>query len=205
MPLYRHDGTVVFYVHIPKTGGTSIERALREAGAAEAFRFPGKRPFSKSSLQHMHAEVYTEAIGEGFYDYGFVIVRNPYNRFASEYRMKVVDAGDSEPAEDWARACFDRFAEFAFTRDNHIRPQHEFIVDGLDVFRFEDGLEIPLKAACDRLGLEPPPSMPHAKRGSRTRIPISRAGRERIYGFYRADFDRYGYARDDFGDNVDVV
>lgn len=192
MPLYRHEANVVFYVHIPKTGGTTVEFALRSAGAAEALRFKGKRAFSKSTLQHMHRSVYSDAIGRRFYDWAFTIVRNPYNRFASEYKMKVIDAGGDETVEDWAAANFARFHQFKYTRDNHIRPQWEFIARDTEIFEFESGLELPIRAAVDRLGLAMP-DVPHAKRGSSGNVPASRRAVEMIAEFYGADFDQFGY------------
>src|SRR5699024_2577087 len=109
MPLYRHRENVIFFVHIPKTGGTSIEAALRRAGAAEALRFKGKRDFSKATLQHMNYSVYKEAVGSNFYDWSFTVVRNPYHRFVSEYKMKVLDAGGTDDLEDWVQQNIDRY------------------------------------------------------------------------------------------------
>lgn len=192
MPLYRHGLNIVFFVHIPKTGGTSIEHALRSAGAAEALRFKGKRDFSRSTLQHMHASVYLDALREDFYDWTFSVVRNPFDRFASEYKMKVLDAGGTDDVESWAETNFTRYAEYNYTRDNHVRPQEQFITTRTDIFRFEDGLDQPIRAAVDQLGLDMP-AIPHAKRGS-TRKPLAT---ERaialIADFYAGDFERFGY------------
>ena len=192
MPLYRHGANIVFFVHIPKTGGTTVEYALRSAGAAEALRFKGKRPFSKSTLQHMHASVYEDAVSRSFYDWSFAIVRNPFNRFASEYKMKVLDAGGSEDLEWFAETNFRRFGEYKFTRDNHIRPQHEFVAKHVELFRFEDGLDAPIRAAVGHLGL-PMPEIPHAKRGSSGKIRTTRRAVSLIADFYAADFERFGY------------
>lgn len=204
MPLYRSQSNVIFFVHIPKTGGTSVEAALRNAGAAEAMRFKGKRPFSKSTLQHIHAEIYEEAVGEAFADYSFTVVRNPYARFASEFKMKVADVGGQDTVEQWAHETFTRCAEFAYTRDNHIRPQVDFLSDRLEIFKFEDGLDRPVRAATGRLAL-PMPSVPHKKPGSGQTIAASTAAISAIHEFYRDDFDRLGYAADSYSASFEVV
>jgi hypothetical protein len=204
MPLYRHDANIIFFVHIPKTGGSSIERGLKKAGAREALKFKKKRAYSKSTLQHMHASVYKEAVGSKFVDYAFTVVRNPFDRFASEYKMKVIDAGVAADAHDWAVTNFNRFAEFAFTRDNHIRPQTEFLSEWVEVFRFENGLEAPMVEACGHLGLSPP-TLTHSRRGSSARINVRRETLDAIRTFYSEDFLRLGYAADDFASSFQLI
>lgn len=204
MPLYRTAAGVVFFVHIPKTGGTSIEKTLRSAGAAQAMKLSKQSGYSKATLQHMHAEVYTAAIGKNFADYSFTVVRNPYDRFASEFKMKVVSAGLPDSIDDWATANFNRFDEYPYTRDNHIRPQVEFLSKRLEVFRFEDGLEAPLVAACQYLDLEVPP-LRHEKKGEKKLFEVSRETLERIHDFYREDFAQLEYEASDFSGAFSVA
>lgn len=204
MPLYRHGPNVIFFVHIPKTGGTTIESALRSTGAAEAFRFKGKRPFSKATLQHVHASVYKEAIGNRFYDWSFAVARNPFNRFASEFKMKVLDAGVDGDVDSWAVANFERFREYKYTRDNHIRPQVEFVTRKTEVFRFEDGLEAPIAAAASRLEVAMP-EVPHDKRGSTAKPKASASTIELIARFYADDFREFGYSDTDYSTAFEVI
>lgn len=206
MPLYRHDNKIVFFVHIPKTGGTTVETALKQAGAVEALKFKSKNPYSKATLQHMHAEVYRLAVDRSFHDWCFTVVRNPYARFASEYKMKVVDAEDDTETSvaDWAIQNFERFREFSYTRDNHIRPQVQFTSKRTTVFRFEEGLDAPIAKACEVLGLDVP-EIPHAKKGSAGRPKVSERGIEAIRHFYRRDFKKFGYDPDSFESAFEVV
>lgn len=204
MPLYRNEANVVFFVHIPKTGGASIEKALRMTGAAEALKFKKKRAYSKATLQHMHAAVYLDAVDAKFADYSFTVIRNPFDRFASEFKMKVTDAGLTDDINEWAVTNFARFAEYAFTRDNHIRPQVEFVSERLEVFRFENGLEAPINTACERLALSPP-EIPHEKRGSRSLLPIRGETLDAIRSFYHEDFMQFGYDRDDYLSSFQLI
>jgi hypothetical protein len=204
MPLYRNGANLILFVHIPKTGGTTIEAALRSTGAAEALRFAKKRPFSRSTLQHMHAHVYKDAVGPGFYDWAFAVVRNPFNRFASEYKMKVLDAGGTDDFETFVVANIKRFGEYKYTRDNHIRPQREFISKDVQIFRFEDGLEAPIKAAVERLEL-PQPEIPHAKKGRVGKVRATERSLEMIASFYQVDFKRLGYESNDYESAFELV
>jgi hypothetical protein len=204
MPLYRNGANLVLFVHIPKTGGTTIEAALRSAGAAEALRFAKKRPFSRSTLQHMHADVYKDAVGQGFYDWAFAVVRNPFNRFASEYKMKVLDAGGTDDFETFVVANIKRFSEYKYTRDNHIRPQREFISKDVEIFRFEDGLEAPITAAVERLEL-PQPEITHTKKGSAGKVLATERSLEMIASFYQVDFKRLGYESNDYESAFELV
>ncbi|HHG89455.1 MAG TPA: hypothetical protein ENJ90_03110 [Devosia sp.] len=204
MPLYRNGAKIVFFVHIPKTGGSSIEKAFRRLGCKEAFRFNSKRPFSKCTLQHMHKGVYKEAIRSGFADYSFAVKRNPYDRMASEFRMKALDRNERQNPDKWILEALERFKEFSFTRDNHIRPQVEFISETTEVFAFEDGLEAAMAPALKVLGLNPPKSMPHEKKGSREKIRVKNKTVEALAQFYARDFDELGYDTGDFGKHFEI-
>ncbi len=76
MPLARVGQGILFFVHIPKTGGSSIERYLQEIGQAclVSRRATG---FSKVTPQHMERETCQSCIPAGFYDQGFAMLRDP--------------------------------------------------------------------------------------------------------------------------------
>ena len=53
--------------------------------------------------QHFHANIYQKIIPEGFYDYSFCIVRNPFDRLVSEYAMRDTD---DYSFDDWVKFIF---------------------------------------------------------------------------------------------------
>jgi hypothetical protein len=165
-------------------------------GCQEALYFPTTHPSSLVSWQHLHADIYAKAIGPGFCDYAFTVVRNPYSRIASEYKMKGGDAGGRRSFDDWFAKLTARFAESPYVRDNHLRPQSDFLSPNLEIFRFEDGLEAPLRAACKVLGTHPPDTMPHARRGSDSLIECTPDSLRAVAEFYRQDFETLGYRPD---------
>ena len=202
MPLFRTGDRLIYFVHIPKTGGSSVETALKGAGCACALQFSKKRndamDFSKCTPQHMHAEVYKNYFPKGFCDYAFTVVRNPFARMASEYRMKVVDGTEDAPPDVWILTALKRFGMFQYTRDNHIRPQNQFISRDVEIFRLEDGLQQPVEAACRALGLAQVPDIPHSRKSSGEKIKVSLSTVRKIVKFYRRDFKAFDYSRDDF-------
>ncbi|WP_299743953.1 sulfotransferase family 2 domain-containing protein [uncultured Tateyamaria sp.] len=153
MPLVRLDKTLIFFVHIPKTGGASVDRYLSKVGNI-ALWTPGTMQWSKCSPQHIHAELHTRMIPRGFYQHGFTILRDPVARMISEYRYRAMrrQSDRALPEFDiWAIRMLQRYESNPYVLDNHIRPQSEFVSDGLKLFRYEDGLD-PVFDWIDEIG-----------------------------------------------------
>jgi Sulfotransferase family len=196
MPLYRHGSKIVFFIHVPKTGGSSVENALRSLGCKQALFTKGKPKFFRANLQHVNSEVYNHMMDDDFYDYAFMVVRNPFDRAASEFKMKVIDAEDTTPFDEWFPAAIERCKQFRFTRDNHIRPQSSFFSEGVEVFKVEDGLDKVLAAACNALGIEPPATPRHDRKGSEGLIEAKSSTLTQLAAFYSKDFSHFGYPID---------
>jgi hypothetical protein len=102
MSVYLPSKDLVF-IHIPKTGGTSIIRWL-----GEHFENTEKR-----GDKHLDYNRYVKAYGVPTHH--FVCVRNPYERILSWFfymgeqahaRLAAVQAGTLEKAEDWDEAAY---------------------------------------------------------------------------------------------------
>ena len=196
MPLFRHAEKVILFIHIPKTGGSTVEDVLCACGAKQALKAPKSVGFSHSTPQHMHWEVTRRWIPPHFYNYSFAIVRNPFARLAGEYRWRGKFAKSPPlPFDRWVEAQFRKYADDPFILDNHIRPQHEFIVEKVQVFRLENGLDTPLRACLMHLGLPAKPESLHQANQSKSgTISASPATIERIAAFYADDFATFGYS-----------
>ena len=198
MPLIRYADRLIFFVHIPKTGGTSIEKALQDAGAKTALlygsRFEG---YSKTTLQHIDAHIYEKIVPANFYDYSLAIVRHPFTRLVSEYFYRRKRGFAKRTFDGWLNIAMDECPKNPYIMDNHFRPQVDFIRPGVEVFRLEDGLDIPLAAAAAQLGLTLGVRASHVNK-SKTKTPVywTAETRARAAAFYREDFDRFGYDPD---------
>lgn len=206
MPVFRRDGKKVLYVHVPKTGGSSVERLFLRSGWKSAYLDRKVGPGSanwlrRCSPQHMHAEMLQLMFHVDRFDLVFLTVREPLARFRSEYSMRHRDdlRTDSELVDAWATKAMRRYEANPFWHDNHLRPQVEFLLPGAEVYRLEDGLDRMAADLRARFGLELDAEVPHhMAREKQSGIPsgqvqVSAETEKRLREFYRDDFEQFGY------------
>jgi hypothetical protein len=143
----HHERDKFLFVHIPKTGGTSVEKAL---GITEPenfcfyswdkgqFDFLKKySPLSSSNKLHYEPQHYTPSILKelipGYHLYfKFAFVRNPYTRILSEYfwglgkKLSCYKEFDPIDFHNW---CTLFLAEI---NSSHKEPQSEFVNEDID-------------------------------------------------------------------------
>jgi hypothetical protein len=203
MPVYRINGKNILFIHVPKTGGTSVERFLSLHSDA-SLQSEGKKLLKPTRgglmsrslpLQHFHAEILRNMFSSTFFDYAFLIVRDPLQRLASEYRHSVnlghVDAKlgfNSWSALMLALACF-----APHLRNNHFLPQFEFHCFDAEIFRFEDGMDSILIRLAERLGVENPRNIPHERKVDFADVTVSTATEARVKRVFAKDYASFGY------------
>ena len=206
MPVFIKDERYVLFPHVPKTGGTSIERLFRRNGW-EMFLRDAKvgqgslHYVRRCSPQHLHAAVLRELIDLSRVDLCFMVVRDPIARFRSEYAMRQKDPTKTDAAsvEAWAARVLGRYERNPYALDNHLRPQHEYLLPDTEVFRLEDGLDTMMTNLNERFGLGVPNEVDHRlKSADRTGISsrdveISPTLEERLRGLYAEDFRQFGF------------
>lgn len=79
-----------FFVHVPKNGGTSINRAFREVNVDREHKWHTPR----TAHGYEPASWYRNTLGKPKWDgmWSFAIVRNPWDRIVSQYRFSVFKA-----------------------------------------------------------------------------------------------------------------
>lgn len=136
MSFYTKNNKTIFFSHIPKTGGTSIDAYLCEGNYKKTFWGVTK----PASLHHRHAKDEFLLKEKNKYNiiYQFTVVRDPIERFISEFFMRQSDYGyrSSEDFHIFVVKMINNYKTDQFTNDNHIRPQKEFIHEGMDIFKF---------------------------------------------------------------------
>lgn len=139
MPFYREKK--VLFIHIPKTGGTVIERAIKSTYKEELYSSYTNNileyPYNQKSLQHQFYTTlyrYRDKLHLDFKDIKiFSVVRNPYDKVISDlfwFSKKI--KGNRIQEFSTAEEVFDILKNNYFHRDdldNHNIPQYKFVTD----------------------------------------------------------------------------
>ena len=84
MPILENNQIRVLYLHIPKTGGTTLNNWLGE-NVVRSF-YSGSAPSGfRVTPQHLPLGDFSVLFGEDWFDWKFAVIRNPYDRLESEY------------------------------------------------------------------------------------------------------------------------
>jgi chondroitin 4-sulfotransferase 11 len=122
LPLHTLNGKPFVFIHINKTGGTSINRAV-----------------GILLKQHLTAEEIVAAIGRERWGAAFKVafVRNPWDKVASHYRYRIKTAQTGLGVEDtltfkeWVQAAYQEKDPYYYDIPKMFAPQLDWIsVDG---------------------------------------------------------------------------
>jgi len=195
------------YIHVPKTGGTSVSAALQRwslprnrARSASWLRWVGLPKDHRRFRFEKHgslASVERVLPPELFRSYfKFSIVRNPWERLVSDYCAVLQDASTRRHARVRRLNGFDEYLRREAPRA--LRSQFELLADssgalGLDfVARFES-LEQGFRSICQRLGIEA--ELPHENRHDHGdyRCYYDAAARDFVRARWARDVEAFGY------------
>lgn len=158
-------GPRILFIHIPKTGGTSIVNMLSEIFEYKERFIPGVDRKQKNA--HLTAKELKSILGDLEFDnwYKFCFVRNPYSRMVScwkhltRYKEKIYNYYRYEHNKDpvlveqiWQREKKKTFKKWVesmdisnpYRRPIHVSPQSEWVFDESknplvdDIYYFED-------------------------------------------------------------------
>jgi len=144
MPVFHKGDETVLFIHIPKTGGSSLERHLDTLAWRETFSVrgltAGQIRYAKASPQHFHADLLERVFDLSAFSKVVALVRDPFNRLKSEYYWQFRNTATPPQPAVWIDDVFNQFQNNPFLFDNHIRPQATFFPKDLDVktFKLED-------------------------------------------------------------------
>ncbi len=183
---YRYFDNFIF-IHINKTGGSSIEKAL-------------KLPF-----EHLTALEKIEEVGREKWEqkYTFAVVRNPWDKVVSHYHYRVqTNQTDlaTKPVEfrDWVRLAYAKNDPMYYDNPKMFMPQFDWIADQdgqilVDyVCRLED-IDEDFRAVCCRIGKTV--RLPHVKTSERGqyREYYDQETIEIVANCFERDIDSFGY------------
>jgi hypothetical protein len=175
------------FIHINKTGGSSIEKALGigqdHSTALEKYRQLGAAAWDRK--------------------YTFAMVRNPWDKVVSHYHYRVrtnqTGLGDRPiPFEEWLQRCYvDRDPRY-YDQPRMFMPQRQWLVDEEDqllvefIGRFET-LREDFAEVCRHLSIDA--ELGHAKPSPRGcyRDYYSPQSEALVAGVFAADLELFGY------------
>lgn len=159
------------FVHIPKTGGNSIQSVLARYAEDEIVRRPGQDGVERFGVsnptynlrKHSPLVDYRAALGEEQFAplYKFACVRNPWDRMVSLYFTPI-------QAKQWDRAAFKKIISDALSAADYLRLEQKEPDPFNNVhrmIRFEH-LDADFRAACADLAIPAEP-LPRYNRSER--------------------------------------
>ena len=194
----------LLFIHIPKTGGTAIERALGIKAANEPKKLISKQKELIEGVrtvpQHFTPDILRERLGEDVYENSikFVVVRNPYTRVLSEYFYRN-KSGNMSKFSSWFKSYYKKLDHA------HKIPQSKFVdSDNITILRqetlqedfkkFVEDNNLPIKSELGRVN-----KSKHNKTDLIEEIPLPIIGR--INNLFEEDFIRFGYEMIEDGRN----
>lgn len=205
-----HEHKAIF-VHIPKTGGQSVEQMfLEDLGLTWEERAPLLlRPNDDPSigpdrLAHLYADEYVSKghISQKDFDsyFKFAVVRNPYDRIVSEYLYRF----QSTPF--WKTPAPHRFVNQTYPDDftdvaRHMVPQVRYVMDGAGQLLVDEivpleNIKAGMAALSERI-FGKHRDVPHRNKTKADNKAKKERVRARIAPLiaerYRADFEAFGY------------
>lgn len=208
MPIFKIQSLLVFFAHIPKCAGTSVERYIKDRYGNVALLDRGymaiepNARWSQTSPQHLTVEALERLFPPSFFDAKFTVVRHPEQRLASAFHfqrdVRRVIPPDTTLSE-WIQALTRMSDTCHRLYDNHSRPMVSLVPDGTTVFHLEQGLD-QIVNWLD--GIEGGQSGPrhfarlNEKRrrdGHRPGLTMNDGDIEKVYNLFRLDYERFGY------------
>lgn len=204
----------LIFIHVPKTGGTSIEDMLwphprRVEDLWMGIGPDGRNAYQTGGLQHLTAQLVKRHVGDALFDacYVFALVRHPVDRIISQFNFL-----NNRPdllrllGLDGTRSFSDYLSRIVEVEHVQWMPQSAFLLDDggrvmPELFRLEDVSEN-FGVLAGKIGLTRR-AMIHSQKSLPEDVPetwvtqsrdwLSSDHLERIRRIYKDDFDLLGY------------
>jgi hypothetical protein len=192
----------IVFVHVPKTGGSSIEHCLSSIEGSMCIGFSQNAvPHLGCTPQHFTYESLNAIYGSLIADaHWFSIVRNPYSRLESEFFYRLnggmlkLGSNPKEYFSEWVMQVLNEYCGDHHIFDNHLLPQTVMIGPIDDWYRYEDTLESALRSLAQMTGFSADGlQLLRKKSGYRSNVYWTPAAEKACREIYAADFERFGY------------
>lgn len=141
MPFFKKHNDIIYFAHIPKTGGTSVETFLQSCGYKMYFH--GRVLSNKFSSKHHRTSDDKEL--KLLFEFleprlSFTVMRHPIERIISEYKWcnTKLNVLTTAALRSFIRTKIYQSKKKKHVNDNHIRPQTDFLIEGMLIYKFND-------------------------------------------------------------------
>ncbi len=184
--IHTKNGKNILFVHIPKTGGRTLLDFFDLVG------FENNDHYSKDfggRIKHPHYTQYKRCVDFNSIDYAFAVFRDPIKRIMSQYQWVRRHEPNVIPINDWVINTLNQYKYNSSIQDNHIRPQVEFLYEGINVYDFNIMSKIP-KMVLDSVSIKSDIAVPHRFKSSyRKEDVLSEKSKELLLNFYSKDYE----------------
>lgn len=203
MPLVKVGDRTIFFAHVPKAGGSTVQDYLRRRFGPLSFMNPGKWESLRSrgliiAPTHLSAADLRNLLPHDL-THSFATVRDPLDRLQSEYRFQNGESRSSRLGfSTWVRLVIAAAVSEPRIYMNHIRPQVDLIPPNSEIFRIEDGFDR-LAAWLDDVSGTSDPAITFGHFGKRQHTPLTmyREDLKMIVKYYEKDYQSLGYTPPD--------
>jgi hypothetical protein len=199
---------LIYFIHIPKCAGTSIENFFMNNHIQPSFldrKFNSNIiHWNRSSPQHISAETFDNLFLDNFFDCVFTFTRHPIQRFISAYTFNhaIGRINEKWDINELVLHLTDSGIESHFS-DNHFLPMTHFVSNKYNpqIFKLEDGFDEFINWFEKASGL----SISNKKIERANVSPmidpklkaLNSKSIELIHNLYHEDFVRFGYQKDE--------
>ena len=208
MPIYRANDAWHLFCHVPKCGGTTVEKVLAARFGplgffdGAHFKHAPETRWSMTSPQHIAMSDLRGILPDGFLETSFATIRDPFARVVSAFHH--VQAKRRIPEGTtlarWFGDYVRHYATRPFRYDNHLRPQVDLVGTKTRIFRLEDGLDAVGRWLDETHGASATDDgfqRENVGRDHRHHVlqdrPVPRDVQAKIAAFYADDFARFDY------------
>lgn len=204
MPLIYTPKLQMFFAHVPKAGGSSVEDYLiRRFGSVTMIdkykRLKTRGTGLLNSSTHLSRRDLEEFIPKDI-GYCFTVVRHPVPRIISEYKFQTGHSKTTRASfSTWLRIMLKCVQLEPRIYDNHIRPQNDLVPEGAEVFKLEDGFD-KLITRLDEVTESTAPEIEFGhllKKKLQKEMTLSKQDVDLINNYFNVDFERFSYPKQD--------